>query len=96
MGVILKGCDFKRRCAVSYSLVGADRNTHLKIAAVAFGCSALAAFVFHASLFAPSISKEQLAKNQFADAVEFACTKRLAGKVFEPSCSGTSHFTGRF
>jgi hypothetical protein len=45
---------------MNYSLINADRNTHLKIVLVALACSVLVGFAFNGSLFAAPASKPQL------------------------------------
>jgi len=81
---------------VSYSLVGADRNTHLKIAAVALACSLLAGLAFHGSLLADAAPKDELANNQFADAAQIGCTKPFLDEPSAHFCPGTSYSIGRF
>ena len=49
------------------SLVFADWNTHLKIVAVAFVCSLLAALAFHASTPVSPVSKKFMAVQILAD-----------------------------
>ncbi len=62
---------------MSYSLVGADRNTHLKIAAVALVGSMLAGLAFHGSLLAEAVSKNRAAKTEFVDAGQISRAGRL-------------------
>lgn len=42
---------------MNFLLVRADRNTHLKIAAVALACSLLAGLAFHAGSLEPTARK---------------------------------------
>lgn len=51
---------------MNYSLIGADRYTHLKIVAVALVCSVLVGLAFHSSLLAAATPNPHLIDVQFA------------------------------
>lgn len=70
---------------MSYSLIGADRNTHLKIIGLALIGSVLFGFAFNASLFAAPVSKPQLVEVRFAPPVENRSVCRVTESRHTPS-----------